>query len=91
MAKRTPKPKTVTEAVEKDLSAMPANLSESGLALSAVELARQLDSDSSATSKSMCARALHAALDRLRELAPPAREADAVDEITARRERRLGR
>jgi hypothetical protein len=50
-------------------------LAKSGLAASAIALAREIDDpNNSATSKSMCAGKLLDALDRLRELAPPARE-----------------
>jgi hypothetical protein len=83
---------TVAASVRRDLAEIaetdPA-LARSGLAASALRLAKEMDSNSSATSKSMCAQALQKALDRLRELAPPERKTDRVDEINARRERRL--
>lgn len=62
----------------------------SGLAATAVEMARQLDNPrNSATAKSMCAGRLQEALDRLLELNPPATEDSPLDEIRARRAARL--
>ena len=85
---------SVFEAVEKDLAALrerDASLADSALAATAKVLAQELDSArNSATSKSMCARALHDVMDRLRELTPAAKEADRVDEIAHRRARRVG-
>lgn len=79
----------VTAAVERDLERLRARspeLADSALAASVVALARELDAPkNSATSKSMCARALIDALDRLRELAPPEREEDGLDELASRR------
>ena len=55
-------------------------------------LARELDAaGNSATAKSMCARALLDVMDRLRELAPPEEEADAVSSIGVQRAKRLAR
>jgi hypothetical protein len=45
----------------------------------------------SATSKSMCARALTEIMERLAELAPPKTEGDQVDDLSARRAGRLAR
>lgn len=83
MAKRQLGP--VESAVERDLGALPEGLAGSALAATALALAREIDGDNSATSKSMCANSLTAALERLRALAPPEREADGVDEIARRR------
>lgn len=53
-------------------------------------LARELDDpDNSATSKSMCANSLRDTLDRMRELLPAEEEADALDDLAARRTARL--
>lgn len=86
---RRRKPKTPTVAgVERDLAAIAKRdpeLAKSGLAASALALAREMDDDNSATSKSMCARALLDTLDRLRQLAPAKEEKDGVDELSARR------
>lgn len=80
---------TVVGAVEQDLRELARRdktLATSGLAASALALAREIDKPkNSATSKSMCARALLDTLGRLRELAPVEQEADSLDDLTARR------
>jgi hypothetical protein len=83
---------SVVEALERELGLMGERASGSALAASALVLARQLDDPGvSATSKSMCARALRELLDRLRELAPEEDAGDRLDEIAARRaSRRAG-
>ena len=79
---------TVVEAVERELRSL-GDASESGLAASALVLAAELDDPgNSATSKSMCARALRETLDRLRQLSPQADAADRVDELAAKRSAR---
>jgi hypothetical protein len=70
---------------------MPSDLAESSLGASALVLARELDGERSATSKSMCAKAHLEIMDRLRELAPAEEDADAVDDIEAQRAKRLAR
>lgn len=61
-------------------------LAQSALAATALALAAQLDNPhTSATSKSMCAKALLDTLDQVRELCPPEEEPDEVDELAARR------
>lgn len=89
MAKADPK---TAPAVRRELAAIakrqPA-VAESMLAGAALELARQLDSPkNSATSKSMCARALIEVRDKLYELAPPEPKADAVDKLVTRHSKR---
>jgi hypothetical protein len=79
---------SVLEAVESDLKALPDELAGSALAATARQLAREMDGDNSATSKSMCAARLMEALDRLRALAPAKKEADRVDELSDRRAKR---
>lgn len=80
---------TVEEAVRADVVALGLlPVGSSALVESAVALARELDARNSATSKSMCARALKETMDRLRELAPPPKTADRLDDLTARREKR---
>lgn len=79
-------------SLERDLAVLgdlPAG--SAALVASAFALARELDSKNSATSKSMCARALREALDRLRELAPPREKPDRLDELKARRSQRRRR
>jgi hypothetical protein len=82
------KPKTVLAGVENDLRALPGDLGSSGLALSALELARQMDADGPAAAKASCGRALARALRELREIGP-ASSSDAFDEIAARRAARV--
>lgn len=89
MAARKKVPLSVVSAVERDLKALGGGLAESSLAAAAFALARELDcAENSATSKSMCARALRETMDRLQELAPPKAERDRIDEVSDRRERR---
>lgn len=91
---KPPKVPSVFEAVKRDLAAFDKRLpkiSKSGLAVTALVLARELDKPAnSATSKSMCAQRLREALDRLEEKVPPQKEGDSVDEIHAGRKRRQG-
>jgi hypothetical protein len=83
---------SVTEAVEQDLEAMRAHapeVADSALAASALALAALCDDEeSSTTSRAMCHRALHEALAALRDLAPPVKKADGIDEINRKREAR---
>lgn len=86
--------KTALAALERDLKEIgrrDKDLAESGLAATARQLARELDNPkNSATSKSMCAKALMEALDRLRALAPPKEAKDRVDDLASRRAKRRG-
>lgn len=82
---------SVVEAVERDLTRFTAEARDSGLAATALALAGEIDGNNSATSKSMCAKALVDVMRELRSLAPPAREKDGVDDLIARREKRRGR
>lgn len=86
---------SVSAAIKRDLKRLrevDPDLAGSGLAASALALAAEIDHpDNSATSKSMCARALREAMDRLRELSPPAREWNKLDDLTSRRAERLAR
>jgi hypothetical protein len=80
---------SVVDAVQRDLERLGGDLADSALAASALTLARELDkSGNSATSKSMCAKALMETMDRLRQLAPPKEVRDGVSDIAAARERR---
>lgn len=76
----------VFEAVLRDLDAIRArdeDLADSALAATALALATEIDNeDNSATSKSMCAKALAEIMRELRELAPRERKADGIDAIT---------
>ena len=85
----------VFEAVLRDLDAIRArdeDLADSALAATALALAAEIDKENnSATSKSMCAKALAETMRELRELAPPELKEDALVDLNARRsERRAG-
>jgi hypothetical protein len=90
-----PEKLTVVAALERDLQELgrrQPGLDRSALAASALSLAAELDSaQNSATSKSMCARALREVWDRLQELAPAQEEGDQLDDLAKRRDARLGR
>lgn len=82
-----PDDESVVAAVRRDLAAIASRdheLARSALAVSALALARELDRENSATSKSMCARALRETLDRLRELTPVDDADDPVERIAGR-------
>jgi hypothetical protein len=79
----------VEAAVERDLEALGSRAAESGLAATALALAREMDSPKNGgTSKSMIAKALNETMAELRALAPPKQEADGLDDLTKRREAR---
>lgn len=84
---------TVAAAVDRDLAViakLDKALAQSALAASAQALAREIDDPgNSATSKSMCARALLDALAQLREQIPEHDEKDKLDELSARRTARI--
>lgn len=88
-------PTSAEAAVIQDLEELAERdpkLARSTHAATAVALARELDRENSATSKSMCAKALNETMDRLRELAPPEQTKDVVDEVgEARKKRRAGK
>lgn len=78
---------SVVSAVERDLAeirAVDEGLAESALAATALALARELDAEGSATSKSMCANALRDTLAALRERMP---EVPAADRVSGLQER----
>lgn len=82
---------TAVEAVTEDLALLEkrqSGISRTAEAATALAMARELDSDSSATSKSMCARALTETMEKLRAMCPPAVEADGVDDLLERRRAR---
>jgi hypothetical protein len=85
----------VVDAVEDELRNLierDADLARSPLAATCFALASQLDdSKNSATSKSMCAKALNETLERLWDLAPDKEEKDGVDDLTDRRKARIAR
>jgi hypothetical protein len=80
---------TVVEALERDVTALgELPVGSEALVASAFALARELDDENSATSKSMCARALREAMAEIRVLAPTKPKADALDELANRRQTR---
>jgi hypothetical protein len=84
---------SVVKAVEHDVKTLAKrapDLAKSALAASALALAAEIDDpNNSATSKSMCARALIDTLDRMRDLAPDGDEKDKLDELSTRRAARI--
>ena len=81
----------VVSAVQRDLDALGGDLAESALAATALALAAEIDdAGNSATSKSMCARALTETLERLRVLAADVKpeKVSKLDELRARRDAR---
>jgi hypothetical protein len=94
--RRANKPEqTVAAAVERDLveiAKRDAGLAESSVAMSALRLAWEMDtSGNSATSKSMCAKALQEAMRELRDLAPAERKKDGIDRLAQQRAARRTR
>jgi hypothetical protein len=81
----------VVLAVSRELEQMGGDVAESALAATALSLAEQLDGPNSATSKSMCAKALVDVLRELRALAPAKPEEDEVERARKRRADRLAR
>lgn len=83
----------VVVAVQRDLAVLrqvSPDLADGALAASALAMAREIDNaGNSATSKSMCARALLETLDRIRELMPDEEGTDALDDLASRRATRL--
>lgn len=85
----------VVDAVRRDVAELERRLKgikDSALAATALALAAEIDDPgNSATSKSMCARALTETLDRLVELAPVEAAGDQLDDLSLRREKRLAK
>lgn len=78
---------SVVSAVERELQEIAkrdAVLARGAVAATALALAREMDGHNSATSKSMCAKALMEALAELRGLAPPVERKDDLDGIKSR-------
>jgi 5'-deoxynucleotidase YfbR-like HD superfamily hydrolase len=90
--KEPPRDPSVAEAVRRDLKELAkrdSKLAKSAQAATALSLAKELDSSrNSATSKSMCAKALNDTMAELRELAPDEKKDDGVDELAERRRKR---
>jgi hypothetical protein len=90
-----PAPAFVIDAVLRDIASLAERdkeLAGSGLAMSMLTMAYEMANPyNSATSKSMCAKALADAMRQLRELAPAKQGADAIDDISRAREARRER
>lgn len=82
---------SVVAGMKKDLKKLGDPLPSEAMAAAALVLAAELDGENSATSKSMCARSLLELLNRLWQLAPPVADMDGLDEIGAKRAKRLAR
>lgn len=83
---------SVLDAVNRDLAAIKKvapHLADSTLAATAQSLAVEMDGSNSATSKSMCAKALVDIMEQLRELTPEQKKGDRLDDLEARRVARL--
>jgi hypothetical protein len=79
---------SVEAAVEREVKGL-GKFRDSALAATALALAAEIDDpDNSATSKSMCAKALNETMAALHALAPAKREPDGIDEVTSRRVQR---
>jgi hypothetical protein len=80
----------VEKATVREIKQLPDDLAESGLAASAITMARLVDDNaSSTTSRTMAQNRLAEALRELRSLAPPKQEANPVDDLAARRAARV--
>ncbi len=80
---------SVESGVQRDLDRMGPEAQGSALAESALALAAAMDEPgNSATSKAMCAKALMETMATLRALAPPAKKADAIDDLAVARANR---
>ncbi len=80
---------SLVQRVQAYLDSLPDDLVLNAIGGVALAMARELEAENSATSKSMCARALSESLADLRELAPADEEDDALDGLQADYSRRL--
>jgi hypothetical protein len=80
---------SVVEALDEELLTLGDAAARSTLAATARSLAVELDADNSATSKSMCAKALADVMREVRALAPAKPEEDEVERARKRRVERL--
>jgi hypothetical protein len=78
---------SVLEGVEADLANLPEHLRDSGLAEVARAMAQRIDGGKGSPSE--CGKVVIEALGKLRDLSPPKREEDGVDELTKARVKRL--
>lgn len=83
----------VIDAIDGELAALRSrapDLADSAVAAGARSLAYEMEHPyNSATSKAMCMREMRESMGELRRLAPAEREKDDLDDLAARRDRRL--
>lgn len=79
----------IETAARRDLRALPDDYARSAIGASYMLLARRLDFGVSARDAATLTRELRMALLALYELAPPTRENDPMDDLRARREKRM--
>lgn len=80
---------SVADSVRAEVARLPADLRECALASVAVAMAEHIDAGRGSPSE--CGKVLVDVLVRLREMAPPKKEATRLDELSARRAARLER
>jgi hypothetical protein len=78
----------IEDAVRREIEALSGEETAPGLAAAALDLARRQDDAEAATAAAVVARDLRSILLDLRKLAPVKSKGDAVDDITAQREKR---
>lgn len=74
---------SVVAGVSREISKLPVDLQESGLAAIALAMAERIDGGRGSPSE--CGKVVIEALSQLRALAPPKRERDGIDEIGVKR------
>jgi hypothetical protein len=79
---------SVVESVAREIGGLGEKAAGSVMAETALSLAHELDGENSATSKSMCAKALIDVMRELRVLAPPRKESDDLAKLRQRRDKR---
>ena len=87
MARRPPTP--VETAARRDLRALPRPYRDGAVGKAYLELARILDAGVPARDAAAVAREMRLCLLTLYDLAPPKAEADFVDEVRLKREKRM--
>lgn len=83
----------IADAVTAELDQLQVTALAPGLAATAIRLAKALDAiapGDAPTSQAVVADKLHALMVRLRAMAPTVEEGDALDDLAARRAKRLG-
>lgn len=83
------RPLGIEAAARRDLAPMPAEYRNSGIGKAYLLLARTLDAGVPARDKAVLAREMRLCLELLKNLAPDKGAEDFVDEVKARREKRM--